>query len=321
MVKIRMKRVAATIGLHLNSQRNRQAEKPARAVVSCALALGFLLGACAANAASPTLDKIKEAGQVNLGHRGSSIPFSFNATGKVEGYAVDIAMVIIAEIEKSIGKKIAVNYQEITPETRTPLIQTGKVDFECSSTTITKERKAVANFSSPYYYAGLAVMSNKTVYPNPPRYSDLKGKTVVVVNSTTGQKFLDNRNATEGYGTTMIKVKENAEAMLLLEQGRANLFLQDDILEAGLRAMSSKGANFDIHSYDGQVEAYGCMSRLGDEEFSAVVERALRGMAKSGALEASYERWFTKPIAGLNSLVINWPMTQATKEAIDSLKK
>lgn len=268
-----------------------------------------------------TLEKIKATGKVVIGVRGSSIPLSYlDAQGQPKGYAHDLStLAIIPEIEKKVGRKVSVEVQEITPATRIQLISTGKVDFECTSTTNTAERRKQVNFSHDFYQAGLAIMSDKTVFPQVRFYTDLMSKEVIVVSGTTGQKFLENKNAYEGYNTTLIKVKDNAEALLLMEQKRASLFLQDDILEAGVRAKSARASDFVISKYSGETDRYGCMSKLGDTEMASTINEAIVKWAKSGKMEQSYTQWFTKPLPGSN-LNMNWPMSLATANAVNELK-
>lgn len=269
-----------------------------------------------------TIEKLKDKKEITIGVRESSTPLSFLKDGNPYGYSYDLSLFIVAELAAKYGiKNIKINVETITPATRIPLIQTGKTDFECSSTTETADRRKQVNFSMPFYLAGVAPLYDKTVYPQGIRTpADMIGKDVVVVSGTTAQKVLENKNAMEGTRIELIKVKDNGEARLILEQKRASIFFQDDVLMAYEISKSSRKGDFAISKYAGQADSYGCMSKLEDKEFAKDINAALAKWAKTGAMEKSYAKWFTKPLAELNNLNLAWPMSAQTLNAVNELK-
>lgn len=268
------------------------------------------------------VEKIKDKKEITLGVRESSLPLSFLKDGKPAGYSHDLSLFVVSELSAKYGvKNIKVNVETITPSTRIPLIQTGKVDLECSSTTETNERRKQVNFSKPFYLAGIAPLYNKEMYPAGVKTpADMIGQDVVVVSGTTAQKMLENKNAMEGKGINLIKVKDNGEARLMLEQGRAGIFVQDDVLMAGEFAKSKMRSKFVISPYAGQSDSYGCMSKLEDKQLAQDINAALAKWAKTGAMERSYNQWFTKPIPVLDGLNLAWPMSAQTLNAVNDLK-
>lgn len=51
-----------------------------------------------------TLKKIKDSGSITIGHRDSSIPFSYVAGGsKPVGYSLDLATAIIEALNRQVG--------------------------------------------------------------------------------------------------------------------------------------------------------------------------------------------------------------------------
>src|SRR5687768_4997074 len=103
-----------------------------------ALATGvFAAGAATAQDLGPTLGRIKQSGVVTLGHRETSIPFSYIGDDqKPVGYTVDLCMRIVEEIKKEIGaEKLEVRFVPVNPQTRIPLTANGTVNLECGSTT------------------------------------------------------------------------------------------------------------------------------------------------------------------------------------------
>src|SRR5437868_15134988 len=86
--------------------------------------VGALLGAGVAQAvdiaSSPTLARIKESGTIAVGHRTSSIPFSFyDSNQKVIGFSQDICDRIVAEVKKETGlPKLDVRMVPVTSQNR-----------------------------------------------------------------------------------------------------------------------------------------------------------------------------------------------------------
>ena len=116
------------------------------------LAVALLLAASGARAQelTGTLKKIKDSKTVTLGHRESSIPFSYvNKVGEPIGYSIDLCNAVVDEVSKELeGVEIAVKYKKVTAETRIPSVKSGQVDLECGSTTANVERKKEVAFSA-----------------------------------------------------------------------------------------------------------------------------------------------------------------------------
>ena len=73
-----------------------------------------------------TLKKIKESGTITLGHRDSSIPFSYiaDASGKPVGYSHDVQLAIVEGLKKQLDMPdLKIKYNLVTSQTRIPLVQ------------------------------------------------------------------------------------------------------------------------------------------------------------------------------------------------------
>ena len=86
---------------------------------------------------SPTLKKIKDSGTITIGHRDSSIPFSYyDDKQQVVGYAIDICMKVVEAVKAELkAPNLQVKLNPVTSATRIPLIANGTIDLECGSTT------------------------------------------------------------------------------------------------------------------------------------------------------------------------------------------
>lgn len=82
-----------------------QLRKPATAILALALSAGLAQADDAAPAAGSTLDKIAKNGVIVVGHRESSVPFSYyDNQQKVVGYSQDYSNAIVEAVKKKLNK-------------------------------------------------------------------------------------------------------------------------------------------------------------------------------------------------------------------------
>ena len=263
-----------------------------------------------------TLKKIKESGTITLGHRDSSIPFSYIAdgSGKPVGYSHDVQLAIVEGLKKQLDMPdLKVKYNLVTSQTRIPLVQNGTVDVECGSTTNNVERQQQVDFSVGIFEIGTRLLSKKdSPYKD---FADLKGKNVVTTAGTTSERILKAMNADKQMGMNVISAKDHGEAFNMLESGRAVAFMMDDALLAGEMAKAKKPTDWAVTGTPQSYEIYGCMLRKGDPDFKKAVDDAIVAYYKSGKINDTYKTWFESPIPpkGLNLM---FPMSDELKALI-----
>lgn len=283
------------------------------AKLSCALLLAGL--ATAASAQQGTLDKIRASGAITLGHRDSSIPFSYlDDNRKPIGYAMELCDRIVDAVKTELKlPNLKVNYQPVTSATRIPLLANGTIDLECGSTTNNAERQKQITYTITHFVTANRFVSKKSSNIN--ALADLKGKTVVSTSGTTNIKQITEINAAQNLGINILPAKDHAEAFLMVDTGRAVAFVMDDILLAGLVANHANPGLFTISKDALSVEPYGIMLRREDPAFKAVVDKAMTQIYTSGEIKAIYSKWFEKPIPprGIN---LNIPMGDSFKRVV-----
>ena len=285
-------------------------------LLSAAIAVALMSTPVFAAELTGTLKKIKESGTVTLGHRDSSIPFSYiaDASGTPVGYSHDIQLAIVEGLKKQLDMPdLKVKYNLVTSQTRIPLVQNGTVDIECGSTTNNAERAQQVDFSVGIFEIGTRLLSKKdSAYKD---FADLKGKNVVTTAGTTSERILKSMNADKQMGMNVISAKDHGESFQMLESGRAVAFMMDDALLAGEMAKAKKPTDWAVTGTPQSFEVYGCMVRKGDPDFKKAVDDAIVGIYKSGEINKIYEKWFTTPIPpkGLNLM---FPMSDKVKELI-----
>ncbi|KZE28893.1 L-glutamate-binding protein /L-aspartate-binding protein [Crenobacter luteus] len=267
--------------------------------------------------AEGTLDKIKKTGTITLGHRDSSIPFSYLANSPQPiGYSVDIANKVVDKLKKDLNMpNLQVKYNLVTSQTRIPLVQNGTVDLECGSTTNNLERQRQVDFSVGIFEIGTRLLTKKT--SGVKDFPDLKGKNVVTTAGTTSERLLKSMNAEQGLGMNVISAKDHGESFLMLETGRAVAFMMDDVLLAGEMAKAKRPADWVVTGKPQSFEIYGCMMRKGDPAFKKTVDDAIRALYKSGEINKIYAKWFQSPVPPKN-VNLNFPMSPEFKKLIQN---
>ncbi|EKS7766432.1 glutamate/aspartate ABC transporter substrate-binding protein [Edwardsiella piscicida] len=266
------------------------------------LGLSFPLFATAQDATdgSPTLQKIKDSGVIVVGHRESSVPFSYyDNQQRVVGYSQDYANAIVDAVKKQLNlPALQVKLLPITSQNRIPLLQNGTYDVECGSTTHNAERQQQVAFSNTLFIVGTRLLTAKESGVHD--FRDLAGKPVVVTSGTTSEIMLNRMNEKDDMKMRIISAKDHGDAFRTLESGRAVAFMMDDALLAGERAKAKQPERWVIVGTPQSYEAYGCMLRRDDPAFKKLVDDTIAHVQTSGQAADGYRRWFEQPIPPKN---------------------
>ncbi|MFP1725589.1 MULTISPECIES: glutamate/aspartate ABC transporter substrate-binding protein [Lonsdalea] len=282
------------------------------------LALSLLLAGTAAGSLAHaeeltgTLKKVKDNGVIVIGHRESSVPFSYyDNQQKVVGYSEAYSDKIVEAVKKKIGApNLQVKLLPITAQNRIPLLQNGTYDLECGSTTNNLERQKQADFSNTIFIIGTRLMTK--VDSGIKDFPDLAGKTVVVTSGTTSEVLLNKMNDEKKMKMRIISAKDHGDSFRTLESGRAVAFMMDDALLAGERAKSKNQNQWVILGQPQSKEAYGCMMRKDDPQFKALVDETIAQIQTSGEAEKWFDTWFKQPIPPRN-LNLNFELSDDMK--------
>jgi glutamate/aspartate transport system substrate-binding protein len=282
---------------------------------STLVAVVFLSMPAYAQELTGTLKKIKDTGAITLGHRESSVPFSYYDDNQhVIGYAMDLCYRIVDAVKADLKMdKLEVSLNPVTSATRIPLIANGTVDLECGSTTNNLEREKQVSFTITHFVTANRFVSKKS--SNLKTVDDLKSNTIVSTSGTTNIKQINEIGAQRHLDLNIIAAKDHAEAFLMVETDRAAAFVMDDILLYSLVATSKSPDDYVISPDALSVEPYGIMLRREDPAFKKVVDDEMMTTYKSGAINAIYEKWFLKPIPP-KGIILNVPMSAVFKKVV-----
>ena len=266
--------------------------------------------------AEDTLKKLKDSGAITLGVRESSGVLSYTLGGsKYVGYHVAICEKAVENIEKAIGKKLQVKYQPVTSQNRISLVQNGTVDLECGSTTNNATRQKDVAFANTTFVeeVRMAVKASSGIKG----IADLKGKTVATTTGTTSVQTLRKNKRADNLDFKDVFGKDHADSFLLVESGRADAFVMDGSLLAGLIARSKNPADYKIVGEVLSVEPIAIMMRKDDPGLMKIVNATIVGMTKSGEINTLYDKWFKQPTPPTGA-VVNLPMSKYLEQALKS---
>lgn len=264
--------------------------------------------------AEDTLKKVKDSGTITLGVRESSGVLSYTLGGaKYVGYHVAICEKAVEDIEKAVGRKLKVNYQPVTSQNRIPLVQNGTVDLECGSTTNNATRQKDVAFANTTFVeeVRMAVKTSSGIKS----IADLQGKTVATTTGTTSVQTLRKNKRAENMEFKEVFGKDHSDSFLLVDSGRADVFVMDGSLLAGLIARSKNPADFKIVGEVLSVEPIAIMMRKDDEALLKLVNATIAGMVKSGEINALYDKWFMQPTPPTGAKV-GLPMSDTLKDTL-----
>jgi glutamate/aspartate transport system substrate-binding protein len=266
--------------------------------------------------AASRVDRIKATGEITLGFRNSSIPFSYLDDHQTPvGYSMDICHHIVDSLKKDFNlPNLKTKLMTVTQPTRIPLVANGTVDLACGSSTNTKERQAQVSFSPTTFLTSNRFTALKA--SNLKVLSDLKGKVVVANPGSANILWVTKVNAEQKLGMKIVPAATHSEAFLAVQNGRASAYFNDDVMLATLIAGSRSPADWMVSKEAFDLQPYAIIEPKNDEQFKAAVDNAVKTMMKDGTMAKLYAKWFAQPIPPQN-INLNWPMTPALKKAFD----
>lgn len=276
------------------------------------LALGSAATAHADAGDSSVLKRIQDKKVVNIGHRETSIPFSYmDSNGKPVGYSIDICMKIVEQIRKELNDpSISVRFVPVTGQTRIALMANGTIDLECGSTTNNLTRQKQVSYLPTTFITGTKIATKKG--SGIKNADDLKGKILGVSAGTTNEKALKAYIEKNKLNTKVTEVKDHSQGWLALETGRIDAYGSDDVLLYGLISKSKSPKDFEVVGEYLSFDPYAIMIPRNDSTFQRLGTAVLADMMRSGELSQTYKKWFEPGPTG-----INMPMSNTLKTAFE----
>jgi cystine transport system substrate-binding protein len=253
-------------------------------VGSLGLALGVgLLGQAVAG---EQLQKIKDAGVINVGLEGTYPPFSFvDADGKLTGFEVEFS----EALAKELGVKVKL--QPTKWDGILAALESKRLDAVINQVTISEERKKKYDFSEPYTVSGIQalVLTKKAAELNIKTAADLAGKKVGVGLGTNYEQWVKANVPTADVRT----YEDDPSKFADLRNGRTDAILIDR-LAALEYAKKAKDTTATGEAFSRQ-EA-GIALRKGEPELLAAVNKAIDKLRADGTLKKLSEKYFSADV-------------------------
>ncbi|MBB6561915.1 glutamate/aspartate transport system substrate-binding protein [Acidovorax soli] len=261
--------------------------------------------------AEDTLARIASAGELRLGHREKSLPFSYKdaTSGKVQGYTVDICLQIYEEIKKELKRPdLKLKYLLVDGKNRISDVKDNVVDLECGGTANTAARQKEISFSHHIFVASSAFLVRKN--SGIKTLDDLQNKKIAVQGKTTNENLLKANERTFNRKFEYVPVESTLDAVNALAKGQADAAFADD---AGIWIpLTRLGKSMDDYVFLEKrlsVEPYSIGLRRDDPKFKELVDRVTRRMIQGGEMTTLYKKWFSAEQGTL-------PMSIFMKEAL-----
>ena len=235
-----------------------------------ALAFSSLTGAALAQGRAPTLDTVKQRGQlicgVNTGLPGFSSP---DQQGNWSGMDVEFCRAIAVAV---LGDPTKVRFIPTSSTNRFATLQSGEVDVLVRNVTWTSSRDTSLgfNFTAVNYYDGQGFMVKKSSGTKSAR--ELSGATVCVNQGSTTELNLADYFRTNNMQLKVVSFPTGEESVKAYESGRCDSFTTD---MSGLYAERLKMANVGDHVILPEIiskEPLAPAVRHGDDQWYDIVK-------------------------------------------------
>ena len=261
--------------------------------------------------AQSTFDKINSSGKVVMGVRESSAPMAYaiGSNQSFGGYHVELCERVL----KEIVPKAKIEYMALTAQNTMPLVQNGTVDIGCGPTTNNLTRQKQVAFAVTTYVSQVraAVKADSPITS----IKQLDGKNIAASAGTTAVQLLRKFGKDNNVSLNTTLGKDHFESFMLLESGRADAFVLDDNLLAGVIANSTNPKGYKIVGEVLGSEPIAILFRNEDPAFKKAVDDSLVKLMKSGELAKVYDKWFMQPIPPKGQ-ALNLPMSETLKKLI-----
>ena len=275
-------------------------------------AVGFAAPAFADAGDSPTLQRIQERGTVSIGHRETSIPFSYiGENNEAVGYSIDLCLKIVEASEAELGvDKLEVRYVPVTGQTRIPLIANGTIDIECGSTTNNLTRQLQVEYLPTTFITGTKIASK--VGSGITELEDMSGKIIGLAAGTTNEKAIKAAIEARDLDIRIVPVKDHSQGWLALETDRIDAYGSDDVLLYGLISKASDPSAYHVTGRYLSFDPYALMVQRNDSTFERLGRMTMAGLMRSGEMAEIYAKWFEP-----GPTEINMPLSDTLRTAFE----
>jgi putative glutamine transport system substrate-binding protein len=172
------------------------------------------------------LQTILKRDNLIVGVKTDTYPFGYiDEKGHFAGYDAALGRLIARGI---LGSDKKIKFVPVTASDRMMKLYSGDIDMIIATMSVTSKRQEILDFSTPYHFAGQALLVKKG--SDIKALKDLSGKRAIIVFGSTSEKSL--RTAVPNVG--IIGYKTYTDAYKALKAGKGDAIVSDDTILIGL---------------------------------------------------------------------------------------
>ena len=240
--------------------------------------------------ANSRLKTIASTKTIKIAYRTDARPFSFvNDKNEPVGFTIDLCKLVVGSIEQQLGiAGLKIEWLPATVENRFSIVASGRADMECGSSTVTLGRMKEVDFSNFTFVESTGIVVTKE--SNIRTFADMAGKKIVVAGGTTNEQAIITQLKQQKVEAAVISVKDGAEAVALLESGKADGYASDKLLLVGAHIKNPQALV--MLPDDLSVEPYAIALPHGDWALRLAVNTGLAQIFRSGQVVGVFKSWF-----------------------------
>jgi polar amino acid transport system substrate-binding protein len=256
-------------------------------VAGTLLALGAGLLAASQSSAQSVNDIVKR-GKVRIGVLIGAPPYgSVDATGNAIGYDADVATLVA----KYLG--VPMEVVQLTPPSRIPALEAGKVDFLVATLAPTPERARAVMFTSPYSAFQMGIYAKKGTPIK--TWADLKGRTVGVNRGSSVEREFTNRE--KELNLKILRFEDDATTMQALFSGQVEAIAGPDA-QANAAIKARGETETEVKFFFG-LQPNSMTVRKDAFELKQWLDNVIYYIKQNGELNAISEKWVGGPLPQL----------------------
>jgi polar amino acid transport system substrate-binding protein len=231
------------------------------------------------------LDEVKKRGVIRIGSGTTVPPVNYiDKDGNWTGFDI--------EIGDEIGRRLGVKVERVNVnnKTRIAFLANRRIDLTVSSMSHTRSRDEQVDYAEPpYLWSGKIFYAKKGKFKSP---EDVCGARVAITQGSNaylaGQDYLKDLGCKKKFSP--IAFQTNAECFLALKQGKADVYIQDTPIIAGVAG--AEGINYEAVGPIFSPGLYGLGVAPNDSKWRDAISFIIQDMLADGAYEKIYLKWF-----------------------------
>ena len=235
---------------------------------------------------------IKSRGKLKAGVKKDVLGYGMlnTSTNTYEGMEIDLCYQVAAKIfdvsYDDAKSQDLVEFTDVTPKTRGPLIDNDQLDIICATYTITDERKQSWDFTDPYRTDHIGILIKKGSMST---LADLDGKHIGVSQGSTTKDAIIKMLEDQGISATpeFDEYPDYPSINSALDAGQIDAFAMD---RSTLKTYTTDDKELLQPEIEFGAQEYGIATKKGCD-LSEVTEEVVKEVVESGWIDQEVETW------------------------------